>query len=852
MKRILACVVLFLLLSCYERDNPVDPGATNWVPPASQVGITTQPQSQEIAIGQSVTFSIVASGNPTEYQWKKEGRDIGGAVYASYTMNAVQRGDSGGYIVVVGGNGMSVESDTAVLKVMYAPVIAAQPINQTKPVGAACTLSVAVSGFPQPSYQWAKNGQSISGAILPFYLIKAVQRSDSGSYSVVANNSQGSVTSSSAILTAYYAPAIMVQPQARTKASGAACTLSVVAAGCPQPTFQWSKNGTTIPGATQPTYSIGSLQRSDSGTYTVVATNSQGNVVSAAALLLVDYVSVVVQPQPQLQTKNTGDSVSFSVSAIGYPSTLNYQWARNTVNIAGATKSTFSIASVQRGDSGSYTVALSNGSASATSAGALLVVNYAPVITTQPQSQAIAVGKICSLFVVAAAHPSPSYQWEKNGTAISGATAGAYTIAQAQPGDTGLYACVVTNAMDSAVSGYAKLTISTYTVSFNSNGGGAVDSQKVFCNSTATSPAAPGKTGYTFSGWYADSGLVSAFGFSTPITSSITLYAKWTIIPTFTVMYNGNLNNLGTAPIDTSRYPQGAIVTILGQGILIKYGAIFTGWNTQMNGTGVSYNVGATFAIGAANVALYAQWIQTYAVSYNPNGNTDGVTPLDTNSYQQGATVTVLGSGTLVKTGFTFTGWNTYANGTGTSYAPGATFVMGNVIVSLFAQWQPLPTYSVSYLGNANTGGTVPLDINKYLPGSTVTVRPNSGNLTKTGYTFTGWNTAGDGTGTGYPPGATFAMGSSNDSLFVSWTAIATYSVTYNGNSNSSGTVPVDANNYTPGSTVTVLANTGSLVKTGYTFSGWNTTADGSGISYSAGGTFPCPSAYVILYAQWL
>lgn len=77
-----------------------------------------------------------------------------------------------------------------------------------------------------------------------------------------------------------------------------------------------------------------------------------------------------------------------------------------------------------------------------------------------------------------------------------------------------------------------------------------------------------------------------------------------------------------------------------------------------------------------------------------------------------------------------------------------------------------------------------------------------------------------------------------------------TYSVTYNGNSSTSGSVPTDSNAYASGATATVLGNAGSLTKTGATFNGWNTAADGSGTTYQAGNTFTV-SANTTLYARW-
>jgi hypothetical protein len=80
----------------------------------------------------------------------------------------------------------------------------------------------------------------------------------------------------------------------------------------------------------------------------------------------------------------------------------------------------------------------------------------------------------------------------------------------------------------------------------------------------------------------------------------------------------------------------------------------------------------------------------------------------------------------------------------------------------------------------------------------------------------------------------------------------STYSVTYNGNSQSSGTVPTDSTKYTSGQTVTVLGNTGSLALSGSTFAGWNTKADGSGTSYSTGQAFTMGNADIALYAKWI
>ena len=101
-------------------------------------------------------------------------------------------------------------------------------------------------------------------------------------------------------------------------------------------------------------------------------------------------------------------------------------------------------------------------------------------------------------------------------------------------------------AVTESITLYAKWTVNTYTVTFNTDGGSAVDSQTVNYNSTATTPTEPTKTGYTFAGWYTDAGCTNSYDFLAAVTESITLYAKWTeVITTWTALsekLNGVLN----------------------------------------------------------------------------------------------------------------------------------------------------------------------------------------------------------------------------------------------------------------------------------------------------------------------
>ena len=270
------------------------------------------------------------------------------------------------------------------------------------------------------------------------------------------------------------------------------------------------------------------------------------------------------------------------------------------------------------------------------------------------------------------------------------------------------------------------------------------------------------------------------------------------------------------------------------------------------NATGAFDMTDGRLSIELAKKLSSSTPVTTYTMSYDGNGNTGGNPPTDNSGpYDSGSSVSVLGntgSPPLTKPGYVFTGWNTAANGSGTSYSPTNTFnIAANT--TLYAQWAT--AYSVTYNGN-DASGNVPAAPTNYASGSSVTILGNTGSppLTKPGYAFTGWNTAADGSGTPYSATNTFNI-AADTTLYAQWTP--GFTLTYDGNTNTSGNVPATPTNYATGSSVTILGNSGSpvLAKTGYVFAGWNTDPSGNGTSYVGGDTSNFP-ADTTLYAQWL
>lgn len=130
--------------------------------------------------------------------------------------------------------------------------------------------------------------------------------------------------------------------------------------------------------------------------------------------------------------------------------------------------------------------------------------------------------------------------------------------------------------------------------------------------------------------------------------------------------------------------------------------------------------------------------------------------------------------------------------------------------------------YVVMYNGNGHTGGAVPVDLADYETGAMAYVRDNIFELEKTGYTFDGWSTEADGSGTNYAPWDQLVMGNANVTLYAKWKPDASYKVLYDGNGHTAGSAPIDPDSYKQGDDITVQGNTGGLAKTGYTFTGWN------------------------------
>ena len=176
------------------------------------------------------------------------------------------------------------------------------------------------------------------------------------------------------------------------------------------------------------------------------------NVVTVTPLII-----PAISQDPASVFLPLGQPASFTVQATG--TLLKYQWRRNTVNISGANKATYSIASAQVSHVASYDCVVSNALASFTSAAATLKLDSAPIFTVHPLSQTVLSAQPVTFTAQTVGAPTISYQWRFNGTDLPGETGSSLVLTSSQVLDSGRYDCLASNAHGDTLSKVAVLTV---------------------------------------------------------------------------------------------------------------------------------------------------------------------------------------------------------------------------------------------------------------------------------------------------------------------------------------------------------------------------------------------------------
>lgn len=417
--------------------------------------ISQPPAAQSANPGQTVTFTVVASGSPAPtYRWQREGVDlsdvgnISGSATATLTISGVSAADEGAYSVVVTNVVSSAESASASLAVSelaVAPLVSSAPVDAIAVVGASAEFIVVASGAPAPSYQWyfgdqpLANGDGISGVTTNKLVLSGLTVARAGVYRVVVTNSAGTVERE-AELTVQTPPAIVSGPgpASRSVLAGANVSFSVEVSGSPTPVLQWLRNGDPIDGQTSATLTLTAVDEDDEGAYSVRVTNAAGSATSESSTLVVGRMALITS-QPADAIISVGGSVTLRVTATGRPAP-SYQWFRNDELIDGANEAAYSISSANASSAGNYTVRVANEFATENSRAATVRVAQTVSLEKAKAPQIFLPGSMLSLGLSdVEVSPALRYVWLRNGKVIPGANGASLLIESATFADSGSY-----------------------------------------------------------------------------------------------------------------------------------------------------------------------------------------------------------------------------------------------------------------------------------------------------------------------------------------------------------------------------------------------------------------------------
>lgn len=357
-----------------------------------RLAITGQPTGVTLVEGNTASLSVVAEGAGTlTYQWYKGEEAVAGANKAVFVLNAVTMADAGTYKVKVSDDNGSVVSTAVTVVVQNALEITKQPTGITLIEGNSGSLIVEAEGEGELSYQWYKDGVAL-GTVAAYALngagsatleLNNVTLDDAGTYKVVITDSNGSITSSEAVVVVEQKLVITKQQISITLIEGQNGSLAVEAVGAGEFTYQWYKNDVMIEGANSAEYALNNVQLADAGLYKVVITDKNGTISSDVITVTVQNALRIVM-QPEGLTLKAGESGTIQILATG-EGTLTYQWFKNGAAIAGATNSSLNLANLSTSDAGEYKVVVSDVNSSLLS-NAVAVIVETVVVNEEPAS----------------------------------------------------------------------------------------------------------------------------------------------------------------------------------------------------------------------------------------------------------------------------------------------------------------------------------------------------------------------------------------------------------------------------------------------------------------------------------
>ncbi|MCA9612701.1 MAG: immunoglobulin domain-containing protein [Myxococcales bacterium] len=419
--------------------------------------ITAAPTSVEVDEGATASFTVAASGSQLTYRWQKDGVDLA-TTTTTLSLVDVSLADAGAYRVVVSNGAGSVTSSEATLVVRrVAPRIVTEPIDQTVDDGAPAFFAVVGAGSDL-SYQWFDASGPIAGETESTLSFVASLTDDGRVFYVVVSNPAGDATSAGATLVVRpRAPTITAQPMDTTVLEGGVARFEVAADGSEPLSYQWLEDGLPIADATAAAFELSPVAYASSGRrFAARVANAGGEVITREALLTVQLAPPRVVTGPESQVVVEGTSVRLEVVAEG--SELTYTWRKDGGETLGS-EPTLELGAVGPEAAGVYSVVVANAAGSVERSATIGVTLAPPTITDEPADVSVGEGAGAS-FAVVASGTSLSYQWQRDGADVPGATSPTFALASTRLLDDGAsFRVRVSNAGGEVWSRSARLSV---------------------------------------------------------------------------------------------------------------------------------------------------------------------------------------------------------------------------------------------------------------------------------------------------------------------------------------------------------------------------------------------------------
>lgn len=434
------------------------------------LAITQEPSDLIVDAGTSAVFAVQVTGFPRFHQWRFNGTNLPGAINSSLYLPNVLSNNAGPYSVVISNSLGSVTSAVANLTVNYRPPTLSFFTYGRNPalVGDAVQFCAYPNAAPPAQLQWLFNGTNLPGATNSCLYLANLQTNQSGVYTVIASNAAGTATTNVTLTVILPPPvyAYVSYPSTQQPAAGDYLSLCSIITITQPYTLQWQFNGANIPGETNACLNFFGVSSSNSGLYSVVASNLSGAYTSPPVAIQVIYFPPAFSFFYYIQGGSdalVGNDVSMCGVVSGSPS--RFQWQFNGFDLPGQTNSCLTLFQITSNHAGAYTLIASNISGMATSAVQNITVrSQAPVFAYGPYDRSAIEGSHVRLDAYALAGPPPTYTLQFNGTNIGVPhnfvnSGGGFSLLDVTAADAGNYRVIASNIFGMATSSVATLTI---------------------------------------------------------------------------------------------------------------------------------------------------------------------------------------------------------------------------------------------------------------------------------------------------------------------------------------------------------------------------------------------------------